>query len=83
MCVCAKGKRASLSFIQSSDHINQRDMNGSDDSVYGLCFSGDCAFTPDAARASRPFHTASVSDAEAVRMQSRSSARPLPFHTGS
>ncbi len=32
---------------------------------------------------SAPFHTASVSGAEAVRMQSRSSVRPLPFHTGS
>ncbi len=29
------------------------------------------------------FHTASVSGAEAVCMQSRSSARPFPFHTGS
>ncbi len=31
----------------------------------------------------RPFHTASVSGAEAVRMQSVTSARPLCFHTGS
>ncbi len=43
VCVCVLKENARLchSFIQSSDHVNQREMNRNDDSVYGLCFSGE------------------------------------------